>query len=44
MRNKIPLFFYENEIVSVGNFWIAEKFSKSNGYKINWDKKPELND
>lgn len=44
MRNRIPLFFYENEVVSVGNFWIAEKFSKSNGYKINWHKKPELND
>ena len=44
MRGRIPLFFYENEIVSVGNLWIAEKFSKSNGYIIKWDQKPELNE
>ena len=44
MRGRIPLLFYGNEIVSVGNLWIAEKFSKSKGYIIKWYQKPELND
>jgi len=44
MRGRIPLFCYGNEIVSVGNLWIAEKFSKSKGYIIKWYQKPELND
>ena len=42
MRNKIPILIYDNEIVCVADFWVAEKFSKLNGYSFKWHQKPKL--
>jgi len=43
MRGRIPLLMYENELVSVGNLWIAEKFSNYNGCILNWSDGPKVN-
>ncbi len=44
MRDKIPLLMYENELVSVGNLWVAEKFSNYNGCILNWYDRPKVNE
>ena len=43
MRGKIPLLKYRNELVCVGNLWVAEKFHKQNGYSLIWSEKPDIN-
>ena len=44
MRDKIPLLMYENELVGVGNLWVAEKFSSYNGCILSWYDRPEVNE
>ncbi len=44
MRDKIPLLMYENELVGVGNLWVAEKFSSYNGCILRWYDRPEVNE
>ena len=43
MRGKIPILKYKNELVCVGNLWVAEKFHKQNGYSLIWSEKPDIN-
>tara|TARA_B100001287_G_scaffold264506_1_gene256434 strand:- start:976 stop:2304 length:1329 start_codon:yes stop_codon:yes gene_type:complete len=43
MRGKIPILEYKNELVCVGNLWVAEKFHKQNGYSLIWSEKPDIN-
>ena len=43
MRGKIPILKYNNELVCVGDLWVAEKFHKQNGYSLIWSEKPDIN-
>ena len=43
MRGKIPILRHKNELVCVGNLWVAEKFHKQNGYSLIWSEKPDIN-
>ncbi len=43
MRGRIPILEYKNELVCVGNLWVAEKFHKQNGYSLIWSEKPQIN-
>jgi tRNA(Ile)-lysidine synthase len=42
MRERIPLFYSGDELVAVGDLWIAAAVSQSNGYGIIWRNRPSL--
>lgn len=42
MRERIPLLYSGDELVAVGDLWIAAAVSQSNGYGIVWRNRPSL--
>ena len=40
MRDWIPLFYAGDELVAVGDLWIAAKFHEQCGFSVNWENKP----
>jgi len=42
MRDRIPLFFAGDELVAVGDLWIAAEFQEPCGFSVSWDQKPAL--
>jgi tRNA(Ile)-lysidine synthase len=42
MRQRIPLLYSGDNLVAVGDLWIASEASKSKGYGVNWRNRPAL--
>jgi len=42
MRQRIPLLYSGDELVAVGDLWIASNVSNSNGFGVNWRNRPAL--
>lgn len=42
MRQRIPLLYSGDNLVAVGDLWIAANASKTNGYGVSWRNRPSL--
>lgn len=42
MRARIPLLFSGDDLVAVGDLWIAAECSAPDGYVVRWDDRPEI--
>jgi tRNA(Ile)-lysidine synthase len=42
MRQRIPLLYSGDELVAVGDLWIAAEASSSKGYRVDWRNRPSL--
>ena len=42
MRQRIPLLYSGDDLVAVGDLWIASSVSNSNGFGVNWRNRPAL--
>lgn len=42
MRDRIPLLYEHNNLVAVGDLWIAAEYQEPRGFSVRWDQKPAL--
>jgi tRNA(Ile)-lysidine synthase len=42
MRDRIPLLYAQNDLVAVGDLWIAAACSAENGFAVQWQNRPCL--
>jgi len=42
MRQRIPLLYSGDDLVAVGDLWVAENACKSKGYGVHWRNRPSL--
>ncbi|MFQ5546945.1 MAG: tRNA lysidine(34) synthetase TilS [Woeseia sp.] len=42
MRKRIPLLYSNDDLVAVGDLWVAAAASKANGYGVRWRNRPAL--
>jgi tRNA(Ile)-lysidine synthase len=42
MRDRIPLLYAADNLVAVGDLWIADEFHEAHGFRVVWQKRPAI--